>query len=78
MSNDHPKIVLIGAGSAQFGYSTIGDIAQSEALRNRNTDIVLHDINKETLDKVANNVQNSLIAKTCHSRFPLLLQGRKL
>ena len=56
MSNDHPKIVLIGAGSAQFGYSTVGDIAQSETLRNRNADIVLHDINKETLDKVARNV----------------------
>jgi len=56
MSSDNPKIVLIGAGSAQFGYSTVGDIAQSETLRNRNADIVLHDINKETLDKVAKNV----------------------
>jgi len=71
MSNDHPKIVLIGAGSAQFGYSTIGDIAQSEALRNRNTDIVLHDINKETLDKVANNAQNFI----AHENLPFTLSA---
>jgi len=26
------RIVLVGAGSAQFGYGTIGDILQSKAL----------------------------------------------
>ena len=37
------RIVLIGAGSAQFGYGTIGDILQSKVLEG--SEIVLHDIN---------------------------------
>ena len=41
------RIVLIGAGSAQFGTSTIGDILQSKALAG--SEIVLHDINPVTL-----------------------------
>lgn len=41
------RIVLIGAGSAQFGYGTIGDILQSEVLQG--STIVLHDINPNTL-----------------------------
>ncbi len=53
MSLENPKIVLIGAGSAQFGYSTMGDIAQSEILMERKPHIVLHDINPDTLEKVA-------------------------
>ncbi len=57
MSQDHPKIVLIGAGSSQFGYSTVGDIAQSSVLNDRNAEIVLHDINPVTLEKVADNVR---------------------
>ena len=40
-------IVLIGAGSAQFGYGTIGDILQSKILEGSH--IVLHDINPNTL-----------------------------
>jgi alpha-galactosidase len=44
------KIVLIGAGSAQFGFGTLGDIFQSEVLEG--SEIVLHDINAESLDKV--------------------------
>ena len=52
MSLENPKIVLIGAGSAQFGYSTMGDIAQSEILVGRKAHIVLHDINPQTLEKV--------------------------
>ncbi len=43
----HQRIVLIGAGSAQFGYSTIGDILQSKVLEGSH--IVLHDINPVTL-----------------------------
>jgi len=35
MGLENPKIVLIGARSAQFGYSTMGDIAQSEILTGR-------------------------------------------
>ncbi len=41
------KIVLIGAGSAQFGYDTLGDIFQSDTLKG--SSLVLHDINPETL-----------------------------
>ena len=44
------RIVLIGAGSAQFGYGTIGDILQSKVLEGSH--IVLHDINPVTLAAV--------------------------
>src|SRR3990172_765269 len=44
------RIVLIGAGSAQFGYGTIGDILQSKVLEG--SQIVLHDINPTTLAAV--------------------------
>lgn len=44
------RIVLIGAGSAQFGYGTIGDIFQSDVLAGSH--IVLHDINPETMGVV--------------------------
>lgn len=44
------RIVLIGAGSAQFGYGTIGDILSSKVLVG--SQIVLHDINPTTLTVV--------------------------
>ena len=44
------RIVLIGAGSAQFGYGTIGDVLQSKVLEGSH--IVLHDINPDTLAAV--------------------------
>jgi alpha-galactosidase len=47
------QIVLIGAGSAQFGYGTIGDILQSKVLEGSH--IVLHDINPNTLTLVEKN-----------------------
>ncbi len=49
------RIVLIGAGSAQFGYGTIGDILQSKLLEG--STIVLHDINPNTLGVVAENAR---------------------
>ncbi len=49
------RIVLIGAGSAQFGYGTIGDILQSKVLEG--STIVLHDINPNTLAVVADNAR---------------------
>ncbi len=49
------RIVLIGAGSAQFGYGTIGDILQSQALKGSH--IVLHDINPKTLAVVEQNAR---------------------
>lgn len=45
------KIVLIGAGSAQFGYGTMGDIFQSKALEGSH--VTLLDINPATVQKVA-------------------------
>ena len=49
------KIVLIGAGSAQFGYDTMGDIFQSAVLPGSH--IVLHDINPVALEGVFKNGQ---------------------
>jgi len=44
------RIVLIGAGSAQFGLGTLGDIFKSKALAG--SSIVLHDINPQAMGKV--------------------------
>ncbi len=44
------KIVLIGAGSAQFGCGTLGDIFTSRILAD--AEIALHDINPESLARV--------------------------
>jgi alpha-galactosidase len=49
------NIVLIGAGSAQFGYGTIGDILQSTVLAG--SCIMLHDINPETLAITEHNAR---------------------
>ena len=43
------KIVLIGAGSTNFGLGTISDIFKSKLLEG--STIVLHDINPKTLIK---------------------------
>ena len=43
------KIVLIGAGSTNFGLGTVGDIFKSKILKE--STIVLHDINPQTLNK---------------------------
>ena len=45
------KIVLIGAGSTQFGLGTIGDIFKSKVLEG--STIVLHDINPDSLETVS-------------------------
>lgn len=44
------KVVLIGAGSAQFGYGTLGEIFASETLRD--CELTLLDINAEALARV--------------------------
>ena len=49
------RIVLVGAGSAQFGYGMLGDIMQSEHLRD--SVVVLHDINAETMGVVAKTAE---------------------
>ena len=48
-------IVLIGAGSSQFGFDTMGDIFQSKILPGSR--IVLHDINGNALKKVQQFVE---------------------
>jgi alpha-galactosidase len=55
------RIVLIGAGSAQFGCGTLGDVFQSEILSN--SEIVLHDINPEALKKMKNKAQDFIAGK---------------
>ncbi len=57
MGKEQLRIVLIGAGSAQFGYSTMGDIFQSDVLRGSKAHIVLHDINAHTMAVVAEKGQ---------------------
>ena len=44
------RIVLVGAGSLQFGLGTMGDIFQSEVLAGSH--VILHDINPQALAKV--------------------------
>jgi alpha-galactosidase len=44
------RIVLIGAGSAQFGFGTLGDVFRSEVLAGSH--VVLHDINPTSLQRV--------------------------
>jgi alpha-galactosidase len=44
------RIVLIGAGSAQFGFDMLGDVFQSSILDGSH--VVLHDINGEALQRV--------------------------
>ncbi len=46
------KVVLIGAGSANFGLGTISDIFKSKILEG--SIIMLHDINSKTLEKTKN------------------------
>ena len=44
------RIVLIGAGSAQFGFDMLGDVFQSATLADCH--VVLHDIDAEALARV--------------------------
>jgi alpha-galactosidase len=56
------KIVLIGAGSAQFGYGMLGDIFQSEHLAG--SEVVLHDIDPEALARVSSFAQGFVKARS--------------
>ena len=49
------KIVLIGAGSSQFGLGTVSDIFKSEILKN--STITLYDINEKALEKTKNTAE---------------------
>ncbi len=52
------KIVLIGAGSAQFGSGTLGDIFQSDVLKG--SEVVLHDIDAAALDAMQKKAEDAL------------------
>ena len=55
------KIILIGAGSTNFGLGTIGDIFKSKTLSG--STIVLHDINPDALknsETIAKNYSDKL------------------
>lgn len=54
------KIVLIGAGSATFGFSVLGDIFKSEVLPG--STLVLHDTNAAKLSQVENITQRYIQA----------------
>lgn len=56
------RIVLIGAGSAQFGYGTVGDILQSKVLEGSH--IVLLDINAEAVSAVGKAAQDFIDAQS--------------
>ena len=49
------KIVLIGAGSSQFGLGTVSDIFKSNVLKDCN--ITLHDINHKALEKTRSTAE---------------------
>jgi alpha-galactosidase len=57
MSN-RQKIVLIGAGSLQFGLGSVGNILESKILEG--STICLHDINAETLELTYNVCQSAI------------------
>lgn len=50
------KIVLVGAGSAQFGAGMLGDIFRSQTLKD--AEIVLHDINPKAVKKTKKMAQD--------------------
>ena len=67
------RIVLIGAGSTNFGLGTIGDIFKSNVLKD--STIVLHDINVETLKNseiIAKNYNEKLIKIYTHYLFVII------
>ena len=49
------KLVLVGAGSAQFGLGTLGDILTSKVFEG--SEICLHDINPHTMKEVQDQAQ---------------------
>lgn len=52
------RIVLIGAGSAQFGFGTLSDIFVSDVLKG--SEVVLHDINPQALARVQTVAQRHI------------------
>ncbi|MBN1259972.1 MAG: alpha-glucosidase [Anaerolineae bacterium] len=63
------RIVLIGAGSAQFGFGTLSDIFASEVLEGSH--VVLHDINPTALKRV----QDATEAHIAEHTLPFTVSG---
>lgn len=63
------RIVLVGAGSAQFGYGMIGDVLGSKELEG--STIVLHDINPETLGEVGTTAKGF----TAEKKLPFTIES---
>ena len=61
------KIVLVGAGSAQFGCGTLGDIFSSKALAG--CEIALHDINPESLGETLKTARDFAAAHALTNRI---------
>ncbi len=69
------RIVLIGAGSAQFGFDMLGDIFQSAVLSDCH--VVLHDINAEALARVHKTGQAYIDANGLRSTLSATLSRRE-
>jgi len=69
------RIVLIGAGSAQFGFDMLGDVFQSAVLSDCH--VVLHDINAEALARVHKAGQAYIDANGLRSTLSATLSRRE-
>lgn len=69
------KIVLIGAGSAQFGYGTLGEIFSSEILREG--EVALLDINPTALQTVAETARAYVQQNGLPTRISATTQRRE-
>ena len=65
------KIVLIGAGSLQFGTGTLGDIFQSKVLQG--AEVVLNDINQDAVSKTLNIAEEYI--KNHNLKFDVSVDG---
>jgi alpha-galactosidase len=69
------KIALVGAGSAQFGCGTLGDIFSSAALAG--CEIALHDINPETLGETLKTARDFAAAHSLSNRLTATTERRE-
>ena len=67
------KIVLIGAGSAQFGFGTLGDIFSTKPLHG--STIVLLDINEQALKEVYEHTKDFLQKNDSNNAWKFTIQA---
>ena len=70
------KLVLIGAGSLQFGLGSAGSIFESEVLKG--STVCLHDINQENLDLATEACKLAVNKNNLDFSINLPSIGRKL